>query len=125
MSLPAGESRSVHDVRTPVENRLEQTRVVARVIFQIGVLNQHDIAGRALEALAQSGTLALVDRLEMHDDVLVRPSVLDLGIELERTVGRTVVHKDDLSIQTGIDGEHLREQLLERSDLVVDRNDDG
>src|SRR5271155_3067865 len=57
---PAEKAGSVDDIRAAVEDRLEQIRIVSRVILKIRILHQQDIAGSLLEAPAQSRSFSLV-----------------------------------------------------------------
>lgn len=43
-SRPSEQPAAVNDVRAAVEDRLDETGNLRRVIFEIGVLNNHDVA---------------------------------------------------------------------------------
>ena len=58
--LLADEARAEDHVGPAVEDRLQERGVVGRVVFQVGILNQHHGAGRLGEARAKRGALALV-----------------------------------------------------------------
>ena len=61
VGVAAHEARAEDDVGLAVEDRLEQPRVFLRVVFEVGVLHDHDVAGGGGEAGAQRGALAPVD----------------------------------------------------------------
>src|SRR6185312_3519690 len=52
----------VHDIGFLTKYRVQQLPIILRVIFQIGILNQHDIAGGKFEAVAKGGAFTLIDR---------------------------------------------------------------
>ena len=43
-AVPAEEPRPVHDVGPPAANQLDERRILLRRVFQIGVLDDHDVA---------------------------------------------------------------------------------
>ena len=51
---PAEEARAEAGVGAAVENRLEQHRPVAGIVFEIGVLHDHDVAACSSTAPAES-----------------------------------------------------------------------
>ena len=65
------EARAVDDVRLTAQERAEQTRNLARVVFEIGILDDDELAGRLLDAGANGGPLPLVLRLEDETDVRI------------------------------------------------------
>ncbi len=67
---PSEKARAVHNVRPPVKNGLQQLLIVARVVLQIGILNEQDVAARSFEAPAQRGPFALVSILKEKPYVL-------------------------------------------------------
>ena len=77
-----------------LEDRLDQPRVLGRVVLQVGVLHDDDVAGAVLEALAQRRALAQVLRLVEDADVVVL--LLESARGCRGAVGRAVVDEDDL-----------------------------
>ena len=65
------EARAVHDVGDVVDQRLQQAAVLARVVLQIGVLDdavgQGDVLARGLDG----GALAAVDLVKEHLDACI------------------------------------------------------
>ena len=49
-SAAAQEARAVHDVGVALGDRGEQLEVLHRVVFEVGVLHDHDVAGRVAES---------------------------------------------------------------------------
>ena len=108
-------ARSVDDVGVAARDRLEQLRVLARVVLQVGVLDDDDVPLRIAEADRDRGALPLVRRLQEHPDAV--PTV-DLAENLARAVRRSVV--DDQELFFDRDREDLRDDLADRVGLVVD-----
>ena len=128
----AGEAGAVHDVGLALEDRGQELRVVARVVLEVRVLDQHDVSGRLGEAAPERGALALVGLLVEDPDLvlLVRrpesPRLGELGLEPAEVVSSAVlgaiVDDDDLLRNRGrLDA---LENLGEREPLVVDGDDD-
>src|SRR5439155_1263032 len=63
---PALEARSVHRVGPALADRFEQYSQLPRVIFQIGVLRDDDVAGGAGDAAPQRRALATIGRMMDH-----------------------------------------------------------
>ena len=53
MRLPALEALAEDDIGATVDDRLQQMRILLRVVFEIRILYQHDVAGRGRKARAQ------------------------------------------------------------------------
>ena len=129
----ARESRPVDHVRLAFKDRREEPRVVAWIVLEVRVLDQHDVAGRLGKAPAQSGALALVGLLVEDPDLVLLvhgpepPRRDELGLQpaqvLPRPIRRAIVDDDDL-LGDG-DGLDAIEDLGEGETLVVDGDDDG
>ena len=129
----AREAGAVDDVGLALEDRRQELRVVARVVLEVGVLDQHDVPGRLREAPPEGGALALVGILVVDPDLVLlvgrpeAPRLRELGLEpaevVTSAVRGAVVDDDDL---LG-DGDRLDalQDLGEREPLVVDGDDDG
>src|SRR5206468_6696818 len=90
----ADEARAVDHVGLVVEDWLNQSRILGGVVLEVGVLHQHDVASRLLEALAQGCSLALVVLLE--DNANLRRLGLQLLQNGTRAIGAAIVDNDDL-----------------------------
>ena len=60
MRLVAEEPAAEHHVRPAFDDRLQQSRDLGRVVFEIGVLNDDGVARRLEEAGADGRSLSLV-----------------------------------------------------------------
>ena len=115
---PAEKARSEHRIGPPVQNRLQERRIVRRVVLQVGVLDDDDVALRLREAGPQRRALALVALVVEDAHVIALDPVHDLA----RAIGRGVVHDDDfLAVRRGLD---LPDDLGDEVLLVVNRDDD-
>ncbi len=92
------EPRPVHRVRLALQKRLQQVRVFAGIVFQIGILNQAVLAVCVLHRGADGRALpqvALVPDQKHHAGVSLR----DLFHDLVGAIRRSVVHHDDFPPQ--------------------------
>ena len=69
MRLAARESRAIDHVGQAVDDRLDQLRVLLRIVFEVGVLDDDYVASRFGEPSAQRGALPLIDGMEERPDV--------------------------------------------------------
>ena len=103
------------DVGDAVDDRLDEARDVLRVVLEVGVLDDDDVAGREREARAQRRALAHVLGLQVNAHLVaaalslgfgsqaVEPLVGELGEQLAAAVGRPVVDEDELLVE--VDGD--------------------
>ncbi len=97
----ARETRAIDHIGQPFFDRLEQRRIVRRIIFQVGILNQHDFAGHMAERGFERRALALIARLEKNSDLIewiLRPLILFLQARenLTAPILRAIVDENDL-----------------------------
>src|SRR5262245_13806538 len=117
MRLPS-EPRAVYHVGLAIQDGLEEPRVIGRVVLQVGVLHQHDIARHPFKSGAQSRPLALVPVLEQDDHARA-----GLGPQnLPRPVRRPVIDHDDLFLRRL--RQNPAEDFVDGARFVVDGNDD-
>ena len=64
------ESRPVNHICLSTFDGLDKLVEVVRVVFEVGVLNDHDPAPRLLEAAAEGGAFALVPFLKENPDIV-------------------------------------------------------
>ena len=118
-AVPAArrEARADHEVRATLEQRLEQTRDLARIVLPVSV----DLDGN-LEPVLEG---VLVPGLNRSADSDIEGKVHDGNpgrqSNLRRRVGRGVVHHDDLELGLGVP--NLLEHRPDRVALVVSRDD--
>ena len=95
-----GEARAEDDVGVAVEDRLEQLRVLARIVLEVGVLDEGDVAGDVRHGRAHGGALALVALVVHHDEAEVvgvsGTSARNASSASRGAVARAVVDDDDL-----------------------------
>jgi hypothetical protein len=129
----AGEAGAVHDVGPPLEDGGEELRIVPRVVLEIRVLHQHDVAGRLGEAAPERRALALVGVLVEHADLVLlvgrseAPRLGELGLQPAEIVAGAVLGAivDDDDLLRNRRRLDALEDLREREPLVVDGDDDG
>src|SRR5262249_49795470 len=90
----ADEPRAVDDVRVVLDDRLDELGILGRVVLEVGVLDDDDLAGGLAEPGAQRGALSLVAVVEDYLQVAV--ASLHLAEDLAGAVLRAVVDDDDL-----------------------------
>ena len=121
-ALVAEEPRAVYDVRTAVENRRQKRRVLVRVVLEVGVLDDDDVARGGTKTARHCRALALIERLQQHAHAA---RAVHRGENVARAVLRAVVDDQDLAIEAAeVDSLHPSHDLLNRRALVVAGNDD-
>src|SRR5688572_28848220 len=73
----AKEARAVDDIGLAIEDRPNQLRVFVRVVFEVGVLDDHHVAGGFADAAPHRGALALVVRLKQDADAVTAVEFLE------------------------------------------------
>src|SRR5262249_52845433 len=111
-------------VGPPRKNGLEQRGKVGRIVFQVRVLHQDDLAGHMLKARADGGALALVALVHQHTQ---RGAVgrLEFLEDLTGAVLRAVIHNNEFAGQANPDRHHALDDVLDGFLLVVTGNNDG
>ena len=113
---PAEEPRAEARIGPAVDNRLEQLPPVSRVVLQIGVLDDDDVAGAHGERLANGGALAAIHGLQVQ--AIDAAFVEELLEKVAGAIGGTVVDDDDLFLN-GRGGDFI-ENELDGVTLVID-----
>jgi hypothetical protein len=121
--VPAGDPHAADDV--PAGELGEKPRDVRRVVLEVGVEGDHDLAAGGAEAGGEGGRLTTV--AGQAEDAEPGVGGGELGQDPRTVVGRTVVHEEDLvgppeGFEGGVD---LRGQRAKIRRLVVDGHDDG
>lgn len=120
------ETAAVHDIGPALNDRLQELRVFVGVVFQVGVLYDHDVAGCLSEAGAQCRALALVHVVELQRDAVERIRLVRLRQRFHDFPGivmAAVVYQDDL-----LSNGHFRYGLQKNRQgllFVVDGDDHG
>ena len=71
------EARAIDDVGISLDQRFQQVRVLARIVLEVGVLDEAELAARLFDGVANSRALSLVSRAADDADNL-RVSAGDL-----------------------------------------------
>ena len=89
------EARAIDGVSFPLQQRRQQASVFARIVFQIGILNDGELAGGVLDGGTDGGALTLIAGLpdESQYGGVGRG---DLFHDCGRAVRGAVVHHDNL-----------------------------
>jgi len=96
LRAPPAEARAEDDVRRTPCDRLDEGGDVRRVVFEIRVLDHHDLTVDVVEPGADRGALASVG---LSDDGRPRPRHLPRLEDHGRCVGRPVVDDDHLLVE--------------------------
>ena len=117
----AQKARAVHHVGLAFGDEAEQRRVVARVVLQVGVLHDDDLAGGVGEAAAQGRALAAI--LSVVAKLQTGISAQQVPQPFGGAIGGAVVHHDDLFLQRH--RLHAGQDFLDGADFVVRRDHHG
>ena len=119
----AEEARPVDDVGFAVEDRANQLAVFARIVFEVGVLDDHHVAGRFAHAAPHRRALALVVRLKEDADAVLAVQLLE---DVAGAVLRSIVDDHQLLFNGAeIDGKDAGDDGADGGLLVVRRHHDG
>ena len=113
----AQKARAVDDIGVAFEDGGQELRIVARIVLQVGVLDDDDLAAHLGLSGPERCPLASVALMAQDDEVGPDDALEELG----RRVGRAIVHDDELFLlgRPPHAGDHLRN----RRSLVIDRDD--
>ena len=113
------ETRTVHYVCKVLFDRLEQTRVFAWIILQVGVLDEHHIAGGSRNGRAHRGALALVALVQNDTHLRV---VFESLEKIAGAIRGTIINDDNFRRNAnGFDALH---NLSNRFNFVINRHED-
>lgn len=111
-------ARTIDHLRPALQDRLDQAGIVPRVVFEVGILGDDDVAGHVRQGGADGRALAEVARMAQQ------PAAAGVSLQrMPRAVGGAVIHDDDLFVD--VDGKHPVEQKPDRVLLIEDRDDDA
>ena len=99
---------------------MNQLGILVGVVFEVGVLDEHDVAARFLDAAPDGGTFPLIHILQNVADL--RPLLCERRDDVFRPVGRLVIDDNDLLVDR-----HLLDAAQQFGDcgaFVVAGNDD-
>ena len=105
-----------------IEDRSQEVWIIRRIVFEVGILNENDVARGVFESCAEGRALAAVEGMG-HD--LEPGTLLKFLQDVAGAIGRGIVHENDLLFQAaGIRGADAAKNLLDRGGLVEDGNQD-
>src|ERR1035437_6919018 len=115
---PAKEARAEAGVRLSLDDRLQHGGPILRIVLEVGILDDDDVA----RARGERGTnrLALSTILWLGDEAIDEARGVQLDETLARAVGGTVIDADDLLLHWR--RVHTVENRLDRVALIEDWN---
>jgi hypothetical protein len=124
--MPGGraeKARPIDDISLAREDRPQDNRVLRRVVLQIRVLDDENVAGGFANTPSHRRALPEILALQ-HDPDAVAP--VHPGDDLARAIRGPVVDDYQLSFEIREIGRHdTPDDLADRPAFVVDRHDDG
>ncbi len=93
--LRTNETRTKNRIGFSTQNRMQQNGIFSRIIFQVGILNDHNICRRTGYTRSQGGTLALVFIVVVNTQA--RIGIFDALQFIPRSITRGIVHHNQLS----------------------------
>ena len=117
--ITGDKARTVHYIGLALKNRLNQLRILLRVIFQVGVLDYDHVAGCLPETGTEGCTLSLVSLMK-KDSYRIAGHCPE---NLAGSIGGAIVNDNDFFVQSNSfdSGADLPDGLF----FVVDWNDNG
>src|SRR5215467_112079 len=112
--MASQESRSVDDVGVAATDELDEVGILLRRVLEVGILDDHDVAGHLVEARTQRRALALVRRLQHEREPQLALQALK---KLPRAVRRSIVDDDQLDAKGY--GHHATDDFVDGVTLVV------
>lgn len=112
---------AVNDVRVAVEDRLDETRNLRRVVFEIGVLNNHHVALDRFHASTHGRCFSCISLQANRANSLVGAG--RFGDNIWRSVGRSIIDDDHFQ-SLDRQRQKLIQRNFERRFFVIDRNND-
>jgi hypothetical protein len=113
-------SRPIDSVCGPLADGLDQPRIIGGIVFQVGVLKKHDIAGRMFNPGAQRSAFTPVFRVIKWPQM--RISCSQLTKDLPAPISGMVVNRNQLG-NAGLLNDSP-DDLRKRGTFVENRHDD-
>src|SRR5882672_9013446 len=93
MLFGSEKARAVYYVGFAFDQWLEQHRILGGIVFQVGILHEHEIPDRIRKSKLQRCALSAVPRLKKNADVVV---AVEPGEHIASPIRRPIVDNDDL-----------------------------
>src|SRR5207253_5200070 len=100
-AMRSAEKATAEDsIRAAIENRPQQFGQLGRIVLEVGILNDNDVAGCLLNSSAHGCALALIVRLQNQavDDAMVREFLQHVA----RAVCRAVIYTNDFDVDRNL-----------------------
>src|SRR5713101_7399707 len=114
------EPGAIHDIGSAIHNRLNQTWIFTRIVFQVRILDDHYVTGNVAKSRAQGGPLASV-ALMVHDAQVRLP--LQRSQHVPGAISAAIIDNDNLFPQG--DSAHTANDFLNRCLFIVDWHSNG
>ena len=115
------EARAIDHVSFALKKRLQEERIFCRVVLEVCVLNDDEIASSFRNPPAEGRALSLVLRLKEHSYLWVRSQ--EVGEDFARTVSRTVIDAKQFDFQRC--GQNSLNHRAQGGALVIHGHDYG
>src|SRR6266853_4587815 len=96
MRSAAEKTRAINHVGFALDQRLEQGRVVVRVVLEVSILDEYKVSRGLLYAPSQGRSLSHVLRLQQHPEIGVL--TLQLRQNFPGAVAGTIVHANQFHL---------------------------
>src|SRR5579863_3153578 len=116
----AQKTRTVNYISLALHERTKQQRIIRRIVFQVRILDYHEVSSCLLNSAAQCRAFAHVSRLHKYPDLRIlrmQPGENFLG-----TVLRSVIDTNHFQLEWH--GQYALDYEAQRGALVVNRYDD-
>jgi len=121
MRSAAQEPGAKHNIGTVFQNRCKKNGILARIVLQVGILNDDEVPGRFLETRAQCRSLPEIAFLQ-HE--FVDPSGRFRFEEFSCSIGRSVIDNDNFHVFDWCRANCFNRSFNRRS-FIITRNNDG
>ena len=120
VGVPAGKAGTINHIGAMIFHRREQPWIIPRIIFEVGVLHQHDVTGRRSKTGPQRRALPSISIMQDSLDSVIGGERL---YQFPATVGGAVVHQNNLGRHRHV--LHTRHNLGKRANFVIHRNNNA
>ncbi len=126
--MAAKKARAKHHVDPTVGDRPDQLIIIVWIIFQIGILDNHDVAGDVRERRFQRSSFTLIAGLKENLEPVERITVARVCLlqpleNFPAAILGAVVDKNDFL--RDLDGTHAPHHFLQRAFLVINGDQNG
>src|SRR5580692_2844405 len=120
MRSGAQKARTVNHISIALHERTKQQRIISRIVFQVRILDYHEVSSGLLNSAAQCRAFAHIPRLQKYPDLRILR--MQAGENFLRTVLRSVIDTNHFQFEWHC--QYALDQKAQRGALVVNRYDD-